>query len=435
MPRHSDQRMSEVGHFAYRSQDPAIRAAALLLRLGYAIFALVIPSATLMSRWVIVVLVPIGAVLIIIANLIRDDPARFMAQVTGPLATIPGLLALFFGFWALESLAWTPLPSEAANKLFKALGVIVLGYLAVIALPMRMRASNLHLVTIGVALGAMLILIANISMMAGQPLLQFPAATPGRVAVLLTSLVWLGAAWMLIQNRRALALGLVVLVIGAVALGAAQEALVPLIVGVLVLGLAWNAPERIGAVLAACFALIVLAAPLLPFAAEQAKGLLDQQRPAGLAAVALWWDVIAADPLRILTGRGFDAANAARNAGLIAPEIRVGILSDIWYDLGLLGALGLAGIVYFGFRAAGRFGYELAPSALAALSAAWVFAVLERGATQTWWLNGMSVVAVVLMSVERGRYRTVRPRAELNRRDDGARPVGPIAPIGSQRRR
>ena len=36
--------------------------------------------------------------------------------------------------------------------------------------------------------------------------------------MLLTSLVWLGAAWMLIQNRRVLAFGLICLVIGAVAL-------------------------------------------------------------------------------------------------------------------------------------------------------------------------------------------------------------------------
>jgi hypothetical protein len=41
------------------------------------------------------------------------------------------------------------------------------------------------------------------------------------------------------------------------------------------------------------------------------------------------------------------------------------------------------------------------------------FAILDRAATQTWWFNGLAVFAIVLMSVERGRYRTVRPRAML----------------------
>ena len=65
------------------------------------------------------------------------------------------------------------------------------------------------------------------------------------------------------------------------------------------------------------------------------------------------------------------------------------------------------------FAGAGKLGLELGPSALAALSAAFVFALLERGAAQTWWLNGMVVFAIMLMSVERGRYRTVRPRAQV----------------------
>jgi hypothetical protein len=199
--------------------NPAADAAAMLLRLGFAIFALVIPSATLMSRWVIVVLVPIGAVLIILSSLLRADSARLSDRALSRLASGPGLACLLLVSWALVSLLWTPVRGEAVEKLFKLLGVVSLGFFAVIALPQRMRATNLHLITIGVALGATLILVGSVSALLGQPVLRFPLATPERVVILLTVLGWIGAAWLLIKNRRSMAFALMVLVIAAIALG------------------------------------------------------------------------------------------------------------------------------------------------------------------------------------------------------------------------
>ncbi len=106
-----------------------------------------------MSRWVIVVLVPIGAVLIILSSLLRADSARLSDRALARLASGPGLASLLLITWALVSLLWTPVRVEAMEKLFKLLGVVLLGFFAVIALPNRMRATNLHLITIGVALG------------------------------------------------------------------------------------------------------------------------------------------------------------------------------------------------------------------------------------------------------------------------------------------
>lgn len=83
--------------------DPAAKAAGVLLRLGFAIFAVVIPSAALMSRWVIVVLVPIGAVLIILAALLRSDPARLSERSFTLLASVPGLASLMLAIWAAAS--------------------------------------------------------------------------------------------------------------------------------------------------------------------------------------------------------------------------------------------------------------------------------------------------------------------------------------------
>ena len=384
--------------------DPAADAAAMLLRLGFAIFALVIPSATLMSRWVIVVLVPIGAVLIILSSLLRADSARLSVRALSHLASGPGLACLLLVSWALVSLLWTPVRWEAAEKLFKLLGVVLLGFFAVIALPQRMRATNLHLITIGVALGATLILVGSVSALLGQPVLRFPPATPERIVILLSVLGWIGAAWLLIKNRRSMAFALMVLVITAIALGPNRAAFGPLAASLLVLALAWNRPEAAGRIVGLVVAAGIL---LLPFASAFGSQL-------GMAGLERWWQMILDEPLHFLTGRGFDAGNAARVIGVIGPELPVSLISDLWFDLGVLGALFFAIPIAWAFIAAGKLGYELAPATLAALSAAMTVALFDRNATQTWWFHGLAVFAIVLMSVERGRYRTLRPRAEIN---------------------
>jgi len=384
--------------------DPAADAAAMLLRLGFAIFALVIPSATLMSRWVIVVLVPIGAMLIILSSLLRADSARLSVRALSHLASGPGLACLLLVSWALVSLLWTPVRWEAAEKLFKLLGVVLLGFFAVIALPQRMRATNLHLITIGVALGATLILVGSVSALLGQPVLRFPPATPERIVILLSVLGWIGAAWLLIKNRRSMAFALMVLVIAAIALGPNRAAFGPLAASLLVLALAWNRPEAAGRIVGLVVAAGIL---LLPFASAFGSQL-------GMAGLERWWQMILDEPLHFLTGRGFDAGNAARVIGVIGPELPVSLISDLWFDLGVLGALFFAIPIAWAFIAAGKLGYELAPATLAALSAAMTVALFDRNATQTWWFHGLAVFAIVLMSVERGRYRTLRPRAEIN---------------------
>jgi hypothetical protein len=400
--------------------DPAADAAAMLLRLGFAIFAIVIPSATLMSRWVIVVLVPIASVLIILSSILRGNPFRVLSTLANQIGTVPGLTALFLAIWALASLSWTPNPEISSFKVFKTLGVIFLGLLAVQALPQKMRASNLHLVSIGVALGALLVLASVVHEAIGSPLFRFPAATPGRSTVLLACLGWAAAAWLLIKNRRQLAIALVALVFGAALLGPTGEAILPMGVGLIVFALAWAVPERAGNILAALAATLVISAPVLALFAHVAQQTFSLAPDSMIGGLALWWDVIRADPIAILTGKGFDSAVIARESLRIPALAPATLISDIWFDLGLLGALGLAILMYFGFRATGRLGLEVAPLALAGLASAFTFTLVERGATQTWWMNGMTVFAIVLVSVERGRYRTVRPRASMGERGGSA---------------
>ncbi len=375
--------------------DPAKAAAGMLLRLGFALLAIVTPSATLLSRWVIVILVPIAAVLIILAVLLRRDPSRLINACRDGLISWPGITALLLLAWALFSLVWTPQPGEAAARMFRTVGVVALGFMAVMALPRKMRATNLHLVTIGVVFGALLLLAGRGLEFAGLVTLQFPSATPGRATMLIACLGWAAAAWLMIKDRRMLAAIQLVLVFAVALLGPTGEAVLPTGIGFLV------------------FALLVAFAPFMPFLARLVTLIPGVTPGQALATGALWWDLIQQDPLAVITGRGIEAIARARQTGLVPATVPSTLISDIWFDLGLLGALAAAFLVFLTFRAAGRFGLEVAPFALGGLASAFAFTFLERGATQTWWLNGMTVFAILLMSVERGRYRTVRPRAAL----------------------
>jgi hypothetical protein len=408
-------------------RDPAAAAAAMLLRLGFAIFSIVLPSAILMSRWVIVVLVPIGAVLIILSTILRGDPFRVVKAMVHSIWSIPGLAALSLIVWAIVSLSWTLAPGEAGEKIFKTAGVVVLGLLAIHALPARMRASNLHLITIGVVLSGLIILASVTIEALGGSILRFPAGTPGRTAIILSCLGWAAAAWLMIKDRRVLASLLIMLVAGVALFGPTTNAIAPMAIGLIVFALAWSAPERVGVGLGIAAAVIVLVAPLAALCAGLLADALGLPMDGGLARFGRWWTIAAGDPMHLLTGRGYNAAHAAREMGIIPLAIPISLLTDMWFDLGLLGAMGFAILAYSALRAAGRLGFEVAPLALAGIASAYTYAAIAVGATQTWWMNGMIVFAVVLLSVERGRYRTVRPRAAVK----GAPTLTPSEPARS----
>lgn len=404
--------LSEDHTLTKAALDPAADAAAMLLRLGFAIFALVVPSTSLLSRWVIVILVPIGALLIVLAGLLRGDPLRALRMASARLLTAPGLVVVLLALWAAFSLVWSPAPAAAASKLLRIIGMALVTQLAIESLPQRMRASNLHLVTIGVALSAVMMLSALIGDLTGFWYLKLASLVPGRSALLLICLGWCAGAWLLIKDRRPLALVLGGMIALIAFLDPSREVLAPAGIGLAVFAIAWAMPERAGRLLGIAGASVALLAPVLAGLAKLA----------GFARIGSWWDVAWLDPVRTLTGRGFEAAATLREKGILSEALPSSLLTDVWVDLGVLGALSLAALVYYIFRTAGRLGLEMAPLALAGIAAGLAYAVIERGAIQTWWLNGMAVFAIVLASVDRGRYRTVRPRAALSGGQAGETP-------------
>jgi O-antigen ligase len=112
-----------------------------------------------------------------------------------------------------------------------------------------------------------------------------------------------------------------------------------------------------------------------------------------------------------LTGHGFDTIGRAAAAGLIPPNAPHGLLIDTWYELGLIGAVALAVILV---------SLVMLSSTMTRASAAATQAVIACGATlgalggnvpQTPWLTSLALAAVAVAALERGQYKTARPKS------------------------
>ena len=113
------------------------------------------------------------------------------------------------------------------------------------------------------------------------------------------------------------------------------------------------------------------------------------------------------------TGHGLDLATRGAVVGFLPPEIPRSLAFEIWYDLGLLGALAAAAVAYGGFSLAGRTSEAVAPFLLAEIVSGLTFALWGLDTTELWWVTTLSVGALAFAVVIRGQYRTERPLARV----------------------
>ena len=64
-------------------------------------------------------------------------------------------------------------------------------------------------------------------------------------------------------------------------------------------------------------------------------------------------------------------------------------------------------------RAGGREDPPLVPAIMAAFATAYTFACLGIPTAQMWWFTALALVVLVFVSIERGQFRTTRPKARL----------------------
>jgi hypothetical protein len=383
--------------------DPAANAAALLFRIGFGLLVIIMPTAAVMSRRATAIIMPIAAVVLLLASLLMSDTPDPRRRIGAVLLSPIGLAASFFVVWSAVSLLWSPFPSEGAERMFRVVGSIALAVGAILALPERMRASNLYLVAIGVALAAVVMLAVQFGR------LQGPDPTAGdRATILIVLLGWPAVAW-LSMKRRSQAAMLVAALVGALVLSAEQEVLrAAALAGAIVLGGAIANRRATALAVGGVSAGLIFLAPLAVLAITQ----LTPGLPGEIGRfIAVWAEVIIADPARVVTGHGIETALRNRLSNTLTFDAPRSLIFEIWYELGLLGAfavslaLGLAALRF------GRLPGATAPFALGCMGFALTLAVAGAGTSQTWWLTALTATAVVFAAVVNGHYRTERPVA------------------------
>ncbi|KAA2235037.1 peptide ABC transporter permease [Salinarimonas soli] len=394
--------------------DPAADAAALLRRLGFATLVLAVPLTAMVARRAVVVLAPIGIALLVIAALLDGDHDGLRPDLTRVLRSIGGLAGALLVTWMVLSLAWTPFRATAAERAFNVaatLAMVLAGYLA---MPGRMRSANLYLAPIGAGAAA----IAAIGLALSEAAIGRSVDEDGsgleRGVIVLVLVLWPALAWLRSRGRDLEALALAVAVVGAAFLVPVSLPLVGLAAGGLAFAVTAISPGLGVRITALAVAATVALAPLVPFILRPVAALALRPNNPLLASLSVWRRVVADDPLRLVTGRGFEAASRGRLSGLVRPNAPTGLPFEIWYDLGLVGALAAAVLLYVAIRAAGRAHAGLVPGAMAAFATGFALACAGVPTTQMWWFTTILIVALAFVAVDRGQFRTSRPKAAFS---------------------
>ena len=390
--------------------DPAAEAAALLRRLGFATLVLLVPATALVARRAVVVLVPCAILLIVLAGMLDGDRLPLGRTIGRLIRSRGGLAGAVLLAWAGLSLLWTPFVGPASERLFNILVTIALVLSGYVALPDRMRSANLYLIPVGTLGAALAGIFLGISS-PGRGGFDEDGQSLERGLVVLSLFLWPSVAWLRSRGRNLEALGLAATGALALALGPSFVALGALLIGALAY-LATEASRRFG-VGATAFAIaaLLVASPLLPFL----SGLWPAGAPGHpyLASLAVWREVILADPVRLVTGHGFESALRARLVGLLPSNAPSTLLFEVWYELGVVGALALAVALAEAVRAAARDHPPLVPGLTAAFATGFALTCLGAGTTQGWWFTALSALVLVFVAAERGQFRSARPKARL----------------------
>ncbi len=396
--------------------DPALDAAALLRRVGFFGLFVLLPVLTQVARRASVILAPIAVVLLIIASAIdrRQRPVRpSLSRLLRAPAFLAGMLVVL---WSGLSLAWTPFPGPGAERLANLAATIGLALLGYFALPDRMRSANLYLLPLGVLAGAIVAIMLGVFGAHIAPPETRDDGALDRGLILLILLVWPALAWLRSRRRDREALGLALLVAAALAVQPDVTQIAALAVGALTFALTSVRPAIGVAMTATVTATLLAAAPLLPFLARPVGIALFGPVAPRVLSLKSWQKVVTTEPVRLITGHGFETALRGRFVGLLPGDAPTTALFEFWYELGIVGAFAAAFVLYTSIRRSGRDVPALVPGAMACFASAFAVACLGVGLTAIWWLTALAIAAVVFVAVERGQFRTSRPKVAKLRR-------------------
>jgi hypothetical protein len=383
---------------------------------AFAILFVVAPVTAAVFRQAIYSLLPIGAVLTLLAASLSIE-TNGIEVATRRLTSVTALIGFCLVLWAALSVIWTPFPAEAAVRIAKGVVTAALVIAAAAVLASRSVGADALMLPGGVAAAAFaVVLVSLIGAPASTQIEPDGTTTLDRAAIGLVLLIWPALAALALRGLPAAAGALAAAV--AIAVFAAR-----LPVGILALGagaLAYSAARlrrgRTRFALGMLFAILILVCPLFPLALKLIAG---GNLPDIAVPIGIWDDILAADGVRILTGHGLDTATRGIAYGYLPPRTPHSLLFEIWYELGIVGAALAALLTYRIFMALGRAPRAIAPYLLAGFATGLIVTILGLGTAQVWWLTlvGLDVLAFAITA--NGHYGK-RPSIIVRQRIEAA---------------
>jgi hypothetical protein len=391
--------------------DAAGDAAQLLSRIGYAVLALAAPSAVILSSRAIFVLFPIGVALLLVAaalDPVAGLPDRFRAVRDSPAAW--AAVALFG--WAALSVLWSPFPSSGGQMLLKIATTAIAAMFVMATAREHLRATDLYLFPIGVLLAMATILVLWFALQQGAELDASRIYVGGvvLVAILFPAMGGLAARGRNGYTRALMVLALVyVFAIGAPATAAA------LLVGFAVLSFAVSDTRRTVNDLSWLTAGLIMVSPLVLAIAPTLSHWLFHARLSSLGApyptVSAGASLILHDVVRLFTGHGVDTVVRGVESGVLPALSPRVVVFQIWYELGIVGAVAAATAAWLGFRSIGDMAPRLAPYVAATFACDLTLGFLAEDLTQMTWVTLLAISAIAVSAAARSQYRTTRPSA------------------------
>ena len=310
---------AEAMPVALPSTDPPAEAAAkVLIRLGLVRSFIALPCTGIFWRGAIYVLLPVGAVLILIGAILRE-PRQAGRRLRGALLSPVGGAALFVAFWACLSLLWTPFPAEAIRRFFQSAIATALAVLVAVYLPQKSKPLDLYLLPAGLAVASVatlaLALFGSSWFLSG---FEFDETLFERAMITAIVLVWPALGILSFREHWISAAILAVLVAAVALAGFAQIALLATGTGAFTFAVAMSNPARTGRVLAWLFGpLIFWRRPSLCSIAWSSR-MTGFEAGAGSAPMLIWSDLIVSQWPRLITGHGFDFVHQGLSLRLLA---------------------------------------------------------------------------------------------------------------------
>jgi hypothetical protein len=396
--------------------DPALDAARLLSRMGLILLFIVSQVAPIIVGHTIYMLLPIGAVLLLLSASLAPDPHRLRELMD--LAVKPPVIAAgFFVAWTALSLAWTPYSAGPAERFAKTSATLALVAAACGLLPERTKTSNLNLLPIGAAVAAVTLAAVTLYVAkSASSILDLDISPRQRAGLGLALLVWPALGALAVRGRWYSAAALAVATAVACYSSRAPHVMAALAVGAVVFAISFGRALRVARIFAYAAAGVIFLAPL---AAALVHLMWGGQTPALLKPLDVWGLIIANDGARVLTGHGFGAAIYGILGHYLYQATPRSLVFEVWYDLGILGAAALAAVAARAFIIVGRSRAALAPFLLAGLATGVAISVLGPAAEQLWWLTLAGLDAIAFSLVMRGQFRKRRPSLPIQWREAG----------------